>query len=296
MSESQANSTQFKIKLSVLQKIWTLLAVALLLLSLIAPALFLFSIPLAVWNVLVSFFASKYFVQVVGSELHYKRGRKLRVIQLSKLVKLSSDLGRDGSSGQRNGVGTLTVVNEAGDSLVIHRVANCVALVEAIKKVSGPVLEPKKDESAKVEVAAAPATLPLTPNWTNTAASTSPASQEQFEVILPGYSGRSTDFAGLMLLVTSGVLRPNINVKEVRTGNVFMAKQVPGLYSSKEYVTALVLSVLVGSLGVDRFYLGYTGLGIAKLLTFGGFGVWTIVDLILIAMRKVPDINGAPLS
>ena len=50
-----------------------------------------------------------------------------------------------------------------------------------------------------------------------------------------------------------------------------------------------------GTLGVDRFFLGYIGLGIAKLLTCGGFGVWYIIDLILIAMRKVPDSDGRPL-
>ena len=44
----------------------------------------------------------------------------------------------------------------------------------------------------------------------------------------------------------------------------------------------LILSILIGGLGVDRFYIGDTGLGIFKLLTCGGFGVWTIVDWFLI--------------
>ncbi|GGZ20536.1 hypothetical protein GCM10007049_11390 [Echinicola pacifica] len=43
-----------------------------------------------------------------------------------------------------------------------------------------------------------------------------------------------------------------------------------------------VISVLAGSLGIDRFMLGDVGLGVAKLLTCGGFGVWTIVDWFLI--------------
>ena len=48
---------------------------------------------------------------------------------------------------------------------------------------------------------------------------------------------------------------------------------------------ALVISLLVGYLGIDRFYLGDTGLGVAKLLTCGGFGVWTLVDWFLVMKR-----------
>lgn len=64
----------------------------------------------------------------------------------------------------------------------------------------------------------------------------------------------------------------------------------------KDFLVALLLSIFVGSIGVDRFYLGYVGLGIVKLITFGGCGVWTIIDVILIAMGKLPDANGQPLK
>ena len=49
----------------------------------------------------------------------------------------------------------------------------------------------------------------------------------------------------------------------------------------KSKTTAIILSILLGELGVDRFYLGYTGLGILKLITAGGFGIWWLIDLIL---------------
>jgi TM2 domain-containing membrane protein YozV len=63
----------------------------------------------------------------------------------------------------------------------------------------------------------------------------------------------------------------------------------------KNYVTALLLSLFLGGFGVDRFYLGYTGLGIAKLLTFGGLGVWALIDFIMIATRKMTAANGSAL-
>ena len=65
--------------------------------------------------------------------------------------------------------------------------------------------------------------------------------------------------------------------------------------SDKEWVVALILSIVVGALGVDRFYLGYVGLGLLKLFTGGGCGIWYIIDIILIAMNKLPDAQGRPL-
>lgn len=64
----------------------------------------------------------------------------------------------------------------------------------------------------------------------------------------------------------------------------------------KDKTTALILSILLGSLGIDRFYLGYTGLGILKLITGGGFFIWWLVDVILIATGKLTAKDGSELA
>ena len=55
----------------------------------------------------------------------------------------------------------------------------------------------------------------------------------------------------------------------------------------KSKVVALILSIFLGELGIDRFYLGYIGTGILKLITCGGFGIWWLIDLIMIATGKL---------
>jgi len=51
------------------------------------------------------------------------------------------------------------------------------------------------------------------------------------------------------------------------------------------WIVTLVMSIIFGYLGVDRFMMGHIGLGLLKLCTAGGFGVWWLVDVILIATR-----------
>ena len=66
--------------------------------------------------------------------------------------------------------------------------------------------------------------------------------------------------------------------------------------SSKSFVATWLLAWFLGTLGVDRFYLGKVGTGIAKLLTCGGLGIWALIDLILVLAGAQKDKDGRSLA
>ena len=63
-------------------------------------------------------------------------------------------------------------------------------------------------------------------------------------------------------------------------------------YRERSWIVAVVLSFCFGLLAIDRFYLGYTGLGLLKLFTLGGLGVWALIDFIMILVRALGPKNG----
>jgi len=63
----------------------------------------------------------------------------------------------------------------------------------------------------------------------------------------------------------------------------------------RHYLAAFFFSFMWGTFGVDRFYMGYIGTGILKLITLGGFGIWTIIDLFIIMAGAMNDKQGQEL-
>jgi len=121
------------------------------------------------------------------------------------------------------------------------------------------------------------------------------AASANWIVRIPGQAEQPVDTSTLMMWAKIGVIRPDTLVVDAQSGHTYAARQIPGIYSQRSYAVALLLSFFIGYLGVDRFYLGHTGLGVAKLLTLGGCGIWAFIDFILIAVRKVGDAQGRQL-
>jgi len=66
--------------------------------------------------------------------------------------------------------------------------------------------------------------------------------------------------------------------------------------SEKSFVITLVLCIILGWLGVHRFYVGKVWTGVAMLLTLGGLGIWQLVDTIMIAVQTFTDGDGAVIK
>ena len=71
-----------------------------------------------------------------------------------------------------------------------------------------------------------------------------------------------------------------------------MATRATVAQNNTTYVTATYFSLFLGFVGVDRFYMGYVWLGILKLISFGGLGIWWLIDLIWIALGNAKTKSG----
>lgn len=114
-------------------------------------------------------------------------------------------------------------------------------------------------------------------------------------VALPGSPEVLADSDALRQMASDGIIKPGTLVRDPNSGEQYRADKIPGVFSPKNRVVALILSFLFGLFGADRFYLGQTGTGLVKLFTLGGFGFWWIIDIFLLAVRGLKDGRGRAL-
>ena len=143
-------------------------------------------------------------------------------------------------------------------------------------------------------------TPPWRPGWQRAAAvpvppAAPPVAAASFLIAEAGREVGPVGLRDLAALAVSGGIRAETMLRRDGEAGWFPAREVPGLFSHREWLVALVLSVSLGVFGVDRFYLGQLWLGAAKLLTVGGFGLWWAVDVVLLLARQTRDVDRRPL-
>ncbi|MFA6073409.1 MAG: TM2 domain-containing protein [Candidatus Woesearchaeota archaeon] len=75
------------------------------------------------------------------------------------------------------------------------------------------------------------------------------------------------------------------------TSQVIINNIIPSNKIKRNWLAALLISIFIGWLGIDRFYLGHGGLGFLKLITLGGFGIWWLIDIFMIATKSIRDVE-----
>lgn len=84
-----------------------------------------------------------------------------------------------------------------------------------------------------------------------------------------------------MFLMANGSKFPPEQIMYIRQQLMMLDEQRAAslpMLTFKDPTTALILSIFLGGYGIDRFYIGDTGLGLGKLFTCGGLGIWAIID------------------
>ncbi len=101
-----------------------------------------------------------------------------------------------------------------------------------------------------------------------------------------------------MFMMSNGSYFPEEKAMFIRERLMTVDDSKWAILSSMQFknpTTALILSIFLGVYGVDRFFIGDTGMGVGKLLTCGGLGFWAIIDWFLIS-NATKEKNYAKLS
>ena len=88
-----------------------------------------------------------------------------------------------------------------------------------------------------------------------------------------------------MFIMSNGKFFETHQINAIRDRLIALDDSKWAMLSSAQFkdpTTTLIVSILAGSLGIDRFMIGDTGLGVGKLLTCSGLGIWTIIDWFMI--------------
>ena len=88
-----------------------------------------------------------------------------------------------------------------------------------------------------------------------------------------------------MFIMTNGECFPVEHINAIRDILMKLPEEKISVLYGLEFrkpIIALIISILFGYLGIDRFFIGDTGLGVGKLLTCGGGGIWAIIDWFMI--------------
>ncbi|MFP5438487.1 MAG: TM2 domain-containing protein [Bacteroidia bacterium] len=105
-----------------------------------------------------------------------------------------------------------------------------------------------------------------------------------------------------LLMISVTATYASFPVQKTATNNVTVVEEAhtqkeeltsPAAASGKSQLTALLLCIFVGVIGIHRFYLGYTWQGIVQLVTLGGCGIWSLIDLIRIITGDLQPKDGS---
>jgi len=102
-------------------------------------------------------------------------------------------------------------------------------------------------------------------------------------------------FGGCMIWALVDLVMTGLGMRKDAQGNPLAREPEVGT-PVKSQAAAFLLSWLLGILGIDRFYLGYTWLGVLKLVTCGGLTIWAIIDTAIIGMGNMKDAQGNSLK